>query len=145
LPHALSVGVLCDDIDANFFYPATASDGTTSNSTPGCAGHLGTGQRPPGGTRWFLAMHDAAVNATSNLPWVKVILRTIDEDHYGGVVLGTVWYQAPEGISFEFQRGNWAFAAAEAGVAYGTDVYLPITTNGIDLSKSIEFCTNGTC
>jgi hypothetical protein len=145
LPYALSAAAVCADVSTNFVYPAKASDGDNTNSTSACAGHLGAGGRPPEGTRWFLRLHDADVDATNNLPYVKVILRTVDEDHFGGVVTDTNWGGAAEGLAIQFHRGNYAFAAAEAGIYYGPDVYLPVSTNGIDLARSIEFCSNGTC
>lgn len=145
LPFALSTSEVCNDVSTSFVYPATASDGDNSNSAPACAGHTGAGQRPPEGTRWFLAMHDADVNATNNAPYVKVLLRTMDEDHFGGVITDTNWSGSSAGLLPQFNRGDYSFAAAEAGISYGTDVMLPITTNGIDLSTAIEYCSNGTC
>jgi hypothetical protein len=143
LPFAVASEAVCND--TTFVYPATGSDGATSNGSPPCIGHTGPGQRPPEGTRWFLAMHDSDVNATNNDAYVKVILRTMDEDHYGGVVTDTNWGEAPEGLMIPFSRGNFAFAAAEAGIYYGTDVFLPISSNGIDLATAVKFCSNGTC
>jgi hypothetical protein len=143
LPFALSSAAICND--TTYVYPATSSDGGNSNGAPACSGHTSPGQRPPEGTRWFLAMHDSDVNATSNDAYVKVILRTMDEDHYGGTIIDTNWNLATEGLMIAFNRGNFAFAAAEAGIYYGTDVFLPISTNGIDLTTAIKFCSNGTC
>jgi hypothetical protein len=45
----------------------------------------------------------------------------------------------------QFNRGDYSFAAAEAGISYGTDVLLPITTNGINLATAVQYCSNGTC
>ena len=143
LPYALAVAGLCND--PTFVYPAKASDGSNSDGAPACSGHTGPGQRPPEGTRWFLALHDADINATNNAPYVKVLLRTLDEDHYGATIVDTNWNYAPEGYQLQFNRGNYAFAAAEAGIPYGADVGLPITTNGINLSTAVKFCSNGTC
>jgi hypothetical protein len=145
LPYAVASEAVCNDVDADFVYPATSSDGDTSDSSPPCIGHTAPGQRPPEGTRWFLAMHDSDVNATANTAYVKVILRTMDEDHYGGVITDTNWGEAPEGLMIPFSRGNFAFAAAEAGIYYGTDVFLPISSNGINLTTAVKFCSNGTC
>jgi hypothetical protein len=145
LPYALGATAVCADVSANFDYPATASDGTNTNSSPECSNHLGSRERPPEGVRWFLAMHDADVNATKNVPFVKVLLRTMDEDHFGGTITDTNWSGTSAGLQLLFHRGNFAFAAAEEGINYGTDVALPITSNGINLATAVKFCTNGTC
>jgi hypothetical protein len=145
LPYALGATAMCADISANFDYPATGSDGTNTNSTPACAGHLGAGERPPEGVRWFLAMHDADINATDNVPFVKVLLRTMDEDHFGGTITDSDWSGTSAGLQLLFHRGNYAFAAAEEGIYYGTDVGIPVTSNGINLATAVKFCTNGTC
>jgi len=145
LPYALGATAVCADVSANFDYPATGSDGTNTNSTPACAGHLGTRARPPEGVRWFLAMHDADVNATDNVPFVKVLLRTMDEDHFGGTITDSNWSGTSAGLQLLFHRGNYAFAAAEEGIYYGTDVGIPMTSRGIDLATAVRFCTNGTC
>jgi len=145
LPYALSASEVCNDVSTSFVYPATASDGDNSNSAPACAGHTGAGQRPPEGTRWFLALHDSDINATNNAPYVKVLLRTMDEDHFGGTITDTNWSGSNAGLLPQFNRGDYSFAAAEAGISYGTDVLLPITTNGINLSSAVQYCSNGTC
>jgi hypothetical protein len=142
LPYAIAVAALC--ADPSYVYPATSSDGANTNATPACAGNTSAGGRPPEGTRWFLNLSDANVDAMSYAPYVKVILRTLDRQHFGGLIVDTNWSGAP-GLSVEYHRGNYAFAAAEANVAYGTDVSLPIATPGLDLSKYVAFCTNGTC
>jgi hypothetical protein len=61
---------------------------------PLAAPFLGSGDgkcpgRAPEGSRMYLAMHDADVNALGVAPIVAVILRTLDEDHYGAFVVDT--------------------------------------------------------
>jgi hypothetical protein len=145
LAYALSTSEVCNDVSTSFVYPATSSDGDNSNSASACSGHTGAGQRPPEGSRWFLALHDADINATNNAPYVKVLLRTMDEDHFGGTITDTNWSGSSAGLLPQFNRGDYSFAAAEAGISYGTDVLLPITTNGINLSTAVHYCSNGTC
>ena len=142
LPYAITAAVLC--ADPTWVYPAAGSDGANTNSSSACAAATGAGQRPPEGTRWFLNMTDAQVNATNNAPYVKVLLRTIDRQHYGGVIADTNWAGAP-GLSFNYHRGNFNFAATEAGMSITANMAIPVTTNGFDPAKAIEFCTNGTC
>ncbi len=142
LPYAIAVAALC--ADPSYVYPATSSDGANTNATPACSGSTSAGGRPPEGTRWFLDLGDADVDATPYAPYVKVILRTLDRQHYGGLIVDTNWSGAP-GLSVEYHRGNYAFAAAEANLAYGLDLSLPIATPGLDLAKHVAFCTNGTC
>jgi hypothetical protein len=122
-------------------YPATFSDGGNTDATPACKGALGANGRPPEGTRFFLDMSDADVNATSNAPYVKVVLRTLDREHYGGTITDTNWSGAP-GLAFGFLREGWSALARERPL-FTRD--LPITTNGIDLATKLRFCTNGTC
>ncbi len=140
LPYAISTSALC--ADPTFVFPATSSDGSNTNSSSACAGHTAAGQRPPEGTRWFLPYTDEQIDATSNLPYVKAILRTMDEQHYGGLVTDTNWWGAP-GLAVQYAQGDYSKQEAEVG-AKGTSFTLPITTNGVDLTK-IVFCTNGTC
>jgi hypothetical protein len=142
LGYAVASAALC--ADPSFVYPANASDGSNTNGSSACAGHTATGQRPPEGTRWYLNMTDDQVNATNNAPYVKVILRTMDRQHYGGVIVDTNWSGAP-GLSIDYHRGDYSFAANEAGIGISTDMHIPITTNGIDLQSDIRFCSNGTC
>jgi hypothetical protein len=141
LGYAISVALLCGD--PTWVYPATFSDGSNTNASSACVGHTGAGARPPEGTRGFLKLHDADINATSNLPYVKVILRTIDEDHYGTIATDTNWSGAP-GISVAYGHGGFAFAAKEAGIT-STTYQLPVTVNGIDLATQFAWCSNGTC
>ncbi len=142
LGYAISASALC--ADPSFVYPASASDGSNTNSSSACAGHTAAGQRPPEGTRWFLNLTDDQINATSNAPYVKVILRTMDRQHYGGVITDTNWSGAP-GLAIQSRRGDYTFAANEAGIGIAKDMVIPITTNGIDLQSTVRFCSNGTC
>jgi hypothetical protein len=142
LPYAIASAALC--ADPSYVYPASSSDGANTNSSSACAGATAAGQRPPEGTRWFLNMTDAQVNATNNAPYVKAILRTLDSQHYGGVVTDTNWSGAP-GLTLNYHRGNFSFAAAEAGLTYGANNTIPFTNNGFDPATAIVFCTNGTC
>ncbi len=142
LPYAIAVAALC--ADPSYVYPAKSSDGANTNASPACAGKTGAGGRPPEGTRLFLALSDAAIDATPYAPYVKVILRTLDRQHYGGLIVDSNWSGAP-GLSVEYHRGNYAFAAGQANLAYGIDVSLPVATPGLDLSKYVAFCMNGTC
>jgi hypothetical protein len=142
LPYAISVSALC--ADPSYVYPATASDGSNTNSSSACSGHTGPGQRPPEGTRGFLNLTDAQVNATNNAPYVKVILRTMDAQHLGFTVTDTNWSGAP-GLAPQYRKGDWTFAESEAGLPTSGVVSLPVTTNGINLSTQTVFCSNGTC
>jgi len=142
LPYALAMQALC--ADPSSVWPATASDGINTDSTPACAGHTGPGQRPPEGTRGYIDLTDAQINATSNLPYVKTILRTIDREHYGLIITDTNWDGAP-GLSVNSRKGDWTFAKLEAALPTSGTVHLPVTTSGIDLRADVKFCSNGTC
>jgi hypothetical protein len=77
LPQALAVAVACPGKGVPLPAPFLGSgDGR-------CPGNA------PEGSRMYLAMHDADVNALSAAPLVKVILRTLDEDHYGAYIIDT--------------------------------------------------------
>ena len=142
LGYAIATSALC--ADPSWVYPANYSDGANTNGSPACAGHTANGQRPPEGTRWFLALTDAQIDATDNAPYVKALLRTMDEEHYGGFVSDTNWSGAP-GLTPQYDRGDFRFAAAEAGVSTGAYGSVPFTLNGIDLASSVRFCSNGSC
>jgi len=143
LPYAISASALC--ADRSFVYPATASDGGNTDGFPACAGRTAPGMRPPEGVRFFLDLGDAQIDATTNAPYVKVILRTLDREHFGGVITDTNWYGAT-GLAFQFMRGGWTtIARSEAGVTGNGDATLPITTDGIDVRSALTFCSNGTC
>jgi len=141
LPYAIATSLLCTS--PTWVFPATYSDGDNSNDAPACAGHLGKDGRPPEGVRYFLDLSDAEVNATSNASWVKVLLRTLDREHFGGTITDTNWSGA-RGPAFAALRGGWEPILAEtprSPFAHG----LPVTSDGIDLLKKLKFCTNGTC
>jgi hypothetical protein len=139
LPSAIATSALC--ASPTWVYPATYSDGANTNATPACKGALGPNGRPPEGSRYFLDLSDAEVNATPNAPYVKVILRTLDREHYGGTITDTNWSGAP-GLALQFIRDGWSAITSERPLfARG----LPITTTGIDLTKTLRFCDNGTC
>ncbi|MBD5634502.1 MAG: hypothetical protein IAI49_08500 [Candidatus Eremiobacteraeota bacterium] len=141
LPYAIATALLC--ASAEWVYPADYSDGVNTDRTPACRDHLARNGRPPEGVRYFLDVSDAEIDATANKPYDKFILRTLDREHFGGTVTDTNWSGAP-GPALQFLRDGWAPVFREAGVpveAHG----LPVTTLGIDLSKKLKFCTNGTC
>jgi hypothetical protein len=70
LPYAMAVAVRCANGRAG---PVIGSDG----HEPGC---------PPEGARLYLDMSDDEVDASQASPIAKVLLRTIDRDHYGMIV-----------------------------------------------------------
>ncbi len=142
LGYAVAVSALC--ADTSFVYPANASDGANTNGSAACAAALAPGARPPEGVRWYLDKSDAEIDATPNAPYVKVVLRTMDREHYGGTIVDTNWSGAP-GFSLSAHRGDYRFAAIEAGSGTGNDAPFPITTLGIDLRADVRFCSNGTC
>ena len=141
LPYAIATSALC--ASPTWVYPASFSDGANTDNTPACHDGTKPNGRPPEGTRYFLDMSDADVNATSNPPYAKVILRTLDREHFGGTITDTNWAGAP-GLSFAFLRDGWA-AYANLGLPATGSVPLPITSNGIDLASKLRFCANGTC
>jgi hypothetical protein len=84
LPDALNYSFSCNGVSADTGgalpspFPPTAGDGC-----------LAQNEAPAEGSRIFLAMHDAQVNALSVPPLSKVLLRTLDEDHYGAILIDT--------------------------------------------------------
>ena len=139
LPYALQSGVKCSN---GFVAPLTSSDGKTA----GC---------PPQGSRLYLAMHDADVNATAASGIVKAIMRTIDEDHYGMFITDTsggengfsliaendVSYTA-EGLPAPFVNQIVPLAQSEgmSGTTPSNNLYyIPLTTTGIDLPSMLKF------
>jgi hypothetical protein len=142
MPYALSSTALC--ASATWVYPAVYSDGFDTDATPACAGNTGTGRRPPEGTRWYLNVTDEQIDALNVPLYAKVILRTADKQHYGGIIVNTQYPGAP-GLSMNFHRGDYTFMASEAGVKYAANESIPIATTGLNLAKSVVFCTNGTC
>jgi hypothetical protein len=138
LPYALQTGVKCVD---GFVSPAISSDG----DTPGC---------PPEGARAYLAMHDAQVDATSNTPIAKAILRTIDEDHYGMIIIDQNGGQ--DGFCFNLESDltytsfgqpgpnvNQLVPEAQAeGIStnpYNNEYFINPGYTGIDLAHNIVF------
>lgn len=145
LPYAIAFGALCAAESSNFVYPAKYSDGDNTNTTPLCKNFLKTGMRPPEGTRWFLALHDADINSKKFVPWIKVVLRTLDEDHMGGSVVDSAWAFGG-GMAPDYQRGDWSFAAYEMGIDPKlADYQLPFNVDGLNFAKNARFCTNGFC
>ncbi len=145
LPYAIATSALCADENWVFVYPATQSDGSNTDTTPKCQAFLKPGMRPPEGTRWFLALHDADINSKPYAEWVKVVLRTIDEDHMGALITDTGW-SGGSGMSPMFGRGEWSFAAYEMGIdPTKGDYELPFNVTGLDFEKNARFCASGTC
>jgi hypothetical protein len=81
LPQALAFGVTCDGKSNNNQLPPPflgPGSGTCSSSTYAIEGN-----------RLYLAMHDSDVNALGLPKITSVILRTLDEDHYGAFLTET--------------------------------------------------------
>jgi len=81
LPTALSFGMTCTGQPNNGALPAPflgTGSGKCNNSTT-----------PIEGNRLYLAMHDSDVNALHLPKITSVILRTLDEDHYGAYLTDT--------------------------------------------------------
>jgi hypothetical protein len=76
LPEAIAVGIRCPG-------PGPLPPPFLGSGDGKCPGH------PPEGSHLYLAMHDADVNALGVAPIVAVILRTLDEDHYGAYIIDT--------------------------------------------------------
>jgi hypothetical protein len=140
--YAVATSALC--ADTTFVYPATASDGSNTNSTPACSGHTGSNARPPEGTRWFLNYTDVQINAMGFKPYMEVIYRTMDKQHYGGIITDTNWSGAP-GLTEQTVDGDWTFAAVEAGTSSAQGQQIPWPMGSINEAQDIVFCTNGTC
>jgi hypothetical protein len=142
LPYALATSLLC--ASSAWVYPASFSDGFDTDRTPACRDHLGPNGRPPEGVRYFLDVSDAAIDATANAAYDKVILRTLDREHFGGTITDTNWAGAP-GPALVSLRDGWRPIFDEAEISPDSTGGLPITTDGIDLPSVFKFCTNGTC
>lgn len=141
LPYALSVSALC--ADSTYVYPAVSSDGANTDTSSACTSALGAGARPPEGTRGYLALTDAQIDATTNAPYVKALLRTADEQHMGFTITDTNWSGAP-GLSVAYRAQPFTAQGAEIGLA--GNFTLPITTTGLpDLATIVRFCSNGSC
>jgi len=76
LPEAIAFGIPCPG-------PGPLPAPFLGSGDGKCPGHA------PEGSRLYLAMHDADVDALGVAPIVAVILRTLDEDHYGAFLIDT--------------------------------------------------------
>jgi hypothetical protein len=74
LPEAIQVAVACTG-------PGPLPSPFLGSGDGKCAGYA------PEGSHLYLAMHDSDVNALGVAPIVGVILRTLDEDHYGAYIV----------------------------------------------------------
>jgi hypothetical protein len=140
--HAIAFSALC--ADPSFVAPASASDGANTNGTAACAKFLGAHQRPPEGTRVYLAMSDREVDALSLPAYDKAFLRTLDREHYGGIVTDTNWSGA-QGLSPAFRRDDFGAEAKEAGVVPAPFAQIPLELGSIDLGRDMRFCASGDC
>jgi hypothetical protein len=86
LPTALSIAVRCDN---GYEFPASAGDNQCFSPGPGSAvGQIHEGKRV------FLngsLATDDLVNATSADPVSKIIMRTMDSQHYGAFIRDSAW------------------------------------------------------
>ncbi len=140
--HAIAFSVLC--ADAAHVWPANASDGKNTDSYPACAGHTGPGARPPEGTRLYLDLNDDQVDALNLHDYEKAFWRTVDKQHYGGIIVDTTW-AGGQGLNPVFQRDDFSTEAQEAGIAPQPYAAVPIRRGSITLRNDIKFCINGTC
>ncbi len=140
--HAIAFSALC--ADTTFVFPATASDGSNTNGTAACASYLGAHGRPPEGTRLFLDMSDEAVDALPLPSYNKAWLRTLDREHYGGIITDTNWDGAP-GLSAAYRRDDFAPEARAAGVTPSPFAAIPIDLASVNLARDIRFCASGDC
>ena len=134
LGHAIAAATLC--ADPSWVAPATYSDGTNTNEYTACAGHTGSGDRPPEGTRWFLNYSDEQINAMDFKPYEAALLRTLDKEHYGGIITDTTW-SGGQGLNIQWAYGDYSPASG------GVDLSFPL--GSIVLSRDIVFCSSGTC
>jgi hypothetical protein len=139
LPYALQAATKCND---GFVAPATRTDG----SKAGC---------PPEGSRLYLAMHDAEVDATSVSAIEKAILRTLDEDHYGMFITDTNGGQDGFMLQVESDLTYTSFGlpgplatqlipeARNEGMdgvnPYKNVYYLQLPMKGVDLAGKLKF------
>jgi hypothetical protein len=140
--HAISFSTLC--ADPSYVYPAVSSDGSNTNTSSACSGHTGTNGRPPEGTRVYLDMSDAQVDAMNLPAYAKAWWRTLDREHEGGFIADTNWSGAP-GLSPAFQRDDFSQQAREAGVDPVPYAQVPIGLGTINMAQNIKFCSSGTC
>jgi hypothetical protein len=132
--HAIAAATLC--ADPSWVAPATYSDGTNTNSYAACSGHTGSGARPPEGIRWFLNYTDAQINAMNVPAFAKAFYRTLDKQHYGGIITDTTW-NLGQGMNPQWQFGDYSKATG------GADMSFPL--GPIVLSRDVVFCVNGSC
>lgn len=140
--HAIAFSALC--ADPTFVFPATASDGANTNAFPACAAYLGPRRRPPQGTRVFLDKSDSEIDALDLPGYNKAWLRTLDREHYGGIITDTAWDGAP-GLSPAYQRDDFAEQAKEAGIEPSPFARIPINLGSLDLHRDMRFCRSGDC
>ena len=140
--HAIAFATLC--ADTTFVFPATASDGANSNSYAACSANLGPHRRPPQGTRVFLDRSDREIDALDLPDYNKAWLRTLDREHYGGIITDTNWEGAP-GLSPAFQRDDFAVEAKAAGIEPSPFAQVPIKLGSLDLNRDMRFCATGDC
>jgi len=125
---ALAASVLC--ASPAWVAPATYSDGKNTTDEVPCRG---AATLPPEGVRFFLDRTDDQIDATDAPAWFKVVLRTLDREHYGGQVVDTGW-GGGAGIQLQTMREGWTSATRE-----------PIPQDILALAKDVEFCGNGSC
>jgi hypothetical protein len=140
--HAIAFSVLC--ADAAHVWPANASDGKNTDSYPACSGHTGPNARPPEGTRLFLNLTDEQVDALDLHEYEKAFWRTVDKQHFGGLIVDTTW-AGGQGLNPVFQRDDFTAVAQEAGIDPQPYADVPIRLGGIALQNDIKFCVDGTC
>jgi hypothetical protein len=93
LPMALNYAFACNGKVSQLPAPFLGSgDGT-------CDGYA------PEGSRLYLAMHDADINALGLPAITSVMLRTMDEDHFGAIVVDTDGCNCNQ-IQFNIESGN---------------------------------------
>ncbi len=140
--HAIALTALCSD--PSYVYPANASDGANTNGFAACNGHTGSRQRPPEGTRLFLNLSDAQVDAMQLPAYAKTFWRTLDREHEGGFINDSGWSGGP-GLSPAMRRDDFSAQAREAGVDPVPYARVPIGSGTIDFARDISFCANGSC
>lgn len=125
---ALAATVLC--ASPEWVAPATFSDGKNTTDEIPCRGAV---TLPPEGIRFFLDRTDEQIDATDAPAWFKVVLRTMDREHYGGQVVDTGW-GGGSGVNVQAMREGWSAATQE-----------PIPRDVLELARFVKFCSNGTC
>jgi hypothetical protein len=139
LPYAIAAAVKCSD---GYIKPMDGGDGHTQ----GC---------PPEGSRVYLAMHDADVDATNEPPIAQAILRTLDEDHYGMILTDTNGGASGFSLAYESDLTYTTFGqpgplvntlvpeAAREGISgtnpYNNMYYLSVPYGGVNLANNLKF------